>query len=91
MTEGPSETTISTDDVESLAGKLGPFIDELSEQEQQVLGWILVRAKAAGASVPSEELPTAINTGLAQAAGLEEAPGLGLRGSEITVAWKHSF
>jgi hypothetical protein len=86
----PEDTTLRSEDVESLAEKLEPFIDGLPEQERQILGWILVRAKSAGATSQGD-LPQAISTGLAQAAGFEEAPGQGLRGSEITVAWKHSF
>jgi len=87
----PEDTTLSSEDVQSLAEKLEPFIDGLPDQEKQVLGWILVRAKSAGSATPRGDLPRAISTGLAQAAGFEEAPGQGLRADEITVAWKHSF
>jgi hypothetical protein len=87
----PEDSTLRSEDVQSLADKLEPFINELPDQEKQVLGWILVRAKSVGSATPHAELPPAIATGLAQAAGFEEAPGQALRGSEISVTWKHSF
>lgn len=90
MTE-PQDNTLRSEDVQSLAEKLEPFIGGLPAQEQQILGWILVRAKSAAGGTPPGDLPAAVSTSLAQAAGFEEAPGQALRGSEITVAWKHSF
>ena len=89
MTE--PEDTLRSEDVQSLADKLEPFIEGLPDQEKQVLGWILVRAKSVGTATPQGDLPPAIATGLAQAAGFEEAPGQALRGSEVSVTWKHSF
>lgn len=38
---------VTTEDVQSLSGKLESFVSELPEQEQLVLGWILSRAGAA--------------------------------------------
>lgn len=89
MTDATSNT-IRSEDVDALAAKLQPFIEGLPDQEQQVLGWILVRAKSAS-TTSGGELASPVSTSLAQAAGFEEAPGQALRGDEITVAWKHSF
>ena len=89
------QTTISSDDVAALAQSMEPFVSSLPDQEKEVLGWILMRAKAAGESAePSGDTTSPIETTLAEAAGFEPSEGQGLmaaKGSEITVAWKHSF
>jgi hypothetical protein len=41
------QTTISKQEVEQIAGKLEAFMQNLPEQEQNVLGWVLTRAAAA--------------------------------------------
>jgi hypothetical protein len=92
--ESSEGTTIRSEDVEALASRLQPFIEGLPEQEQQVLGWILVRARSAGANAAEGDIAPSISTSLAQAAGFEEDAGQALMssgGNEITVSWKHSF
>jgi hypothetical protein len=85
------ETRISSDDVAALAQSLEPFVTGLPDQEKEVLGWILARAKAAEGAMPADDTTAPIGTALAEAAGFEAGAGQGLRGDEITVAWKHSF
>ena len=92
MPDEPQSTRISSDDVAALAQSLEPFVTGLPDQEKEVLGWILARAKAAEAgALPGEETTSPIATTLAEAAGFEAGGGQGLRGDEITVSWKHSF
>lgn len=58
-------------DVNSLENKLEKFAAELPEQEQQVLNWIVARAKSASeVEITDAELDT-VAGGLAEAAGFE--------------------
>lgn len=47
MAEETPNTRITREDVEAVASKLESFMEQLPEQEQDVLGWILTRAQAA--------------------------------------------
>ncbi len=103
----PSNTTkVKVSDIEKVSKKLDAFMDKLPAQEQQVLGWILARAQAAGAATTSVKPVTpdrsraALSSSVATAARpavsstLARAAGLGpgaAAGSEIGVTWKHSF
>jgi hypothetical protein len=91
-------TTLRRTDVDNLAGKLEAFAQDLPEQEQNVLGWILHRAQAtAGAELSEAELETVaggqsspLSTQLADSLGLDANDSIE-GDSEITVAWKYSF
>jgi hypothetical protein len=51
------KTTLKVKDIESVGQKLDAFAETLPEQEREVLGWILARARAAGdADVPVQSV-----------------------------------
>ncbi len=89
------QTVIRKSAVNSLAGKLKRFAQDLPEQEKNVLGWILSRAQAtADAELSDEQLDTvsggqALSTQLADSAGLSGVETVGE--SEITTGWKYSW
>lgn len=62
---------IKRSDVNSLETKLENFAKDLPEQEQNVLGWIVARAKAASEVEVSDEDLDSVSGGLADAAGFE--------------------
>jgi hypothetical protein len=87
------KTSISRSDIEQVAGKLESFMQELPEQEQEVLGWVLTRAAAApeadtfGYSSFSPQL-AGFTTPLATQLGL--ASGFGRAASGTTsVTWAY--
>src|SRR2546430_1795753 len=89
------QTTISQQEVEQVAGKLEAFMQNLPEQEQNVLGWILTRAAAApdtdtaGYGSFSPTL-AGFNTPIAGQLGL--ASGFGRAASGTTsVTWAYKF
>ncbi|MGH2587941.1 MAG: hypothetical protein ACRDJE_23720 [Dehalococcoidia bacterium] len=83
MTE---EVTITQDEINTLAGKLQPFAEQLTEQERQVLGWIIARASMAReddvagyttGGLPTPALPgfgPGLPSRLGQAAGFGRGP-----------------
>jgi len=93
-----SETIIRQQDVNSLAKKLEKFAENLPEQEQGVLGWVLARARATTEMELSEsDLEGAaggntsgvpMNQMLAGAAGLSDAQAAA---SGDSVSWTHTF
>lgn len=64
---------IKRSDVESLAGKLEHFSEGLSSQEQQVLDWILARARNASAELSDADLDTVAGGGLLESLGFDPA------------------
>jgi hypothetical protein len=72
-------------DVNSLETKLEEFAKNLPEQEQNVLGWIVARAKNASEEVEisDAELDT-VSGGLADAAGFASEQDDSV---EVTVKW----
>jgi len=58
-------------DVNSLESKLEKFAKGLPEQEQNVLGWIVARAKSASEVEVSDADLESVSGGLAEAAGFE--------------------
>lgn len=91
MADESEQTTIRRQDVEAVTDKLESFVTTLADQEQQVLGWILARAEAAGdPEEPVSGVTPPISRSLLQAAGFEAGTEEAMK-SEITVAWKHSF
>lgn len=87
-----SETTIRRQDVDAVAEKLAPFIAALPDQERNVLGWIMARAKAAGElEPPPPELTPPLSSSLAEAAGFGDATEEVSNEITGTVGWKHSF
>jgi hypothetical protein len=60
-------------DVNSLESKLEKFAAELPEQEQNVLNWIVARAKAASEVEVSDSELDSVSGGLADAAGFQAA------------------
>lgn len=62
---------IKRTDVEALAGKLESFAKNLSEQESNVLGWILARAKNASADLSDADLDTVAGGNLADTLGFD--------------------
>lgn len=60
-------------DVNALETKLEKFAAELPEQEQQVLNWIVARAKHASETEISDAELDTVAGGLAEAAGFEPA------------------
>jgi hypothetical protein len=98
MTNEPTETTITHQDVEGVAQKLERFAEGLPEQERNVLGWILTRAQAAeeadltgyamGTVQPPQLLPgysSKLSSQLARSAGLSDVRGTS------TVTWAYKF
>lgn len=92
-----AKTKLKVSDIDKVSKKLDVFMEKLPAQEQEVLGWILARAQAAGdateavksispAKVGTAAARPAVSSTLARAAGLNQAAG-----SEIGVTWKHSF
>jgi len=87
-----AKTKLKVSDIDKVSKKLDVFMEKLPAQEQEVLGWILARAQAAGdateavKSVAGTAARPAVSSTLARAAGLNQAAG-----SEIGVTWKHSF
>jgi len=77
---------IKRSDVNSLETKLEKFAKDLPEQEQNVLGWILARAKAATEVSVSDEDLDQVSGGLAEAAGFDSAEMDSVSGS-VTVGW----
>jgi hypothetical protein len=63
---------IKRSDVDSLESKLEQFAKDLPEQEQNVLGWIVARAKAASEVEISNEELDSVSGGLADAAGFRD-------------------
>jgi hypothetical protein len=95
MVDEVPKTTISADDVERLSEKLAAWADSLSEQEQNVLRWVIKRAQA----TPEDDTHGYLNQAvLAQplhqfqtpmAAQLGRAAGFTSRTSspEVTLTW----
>jgi hypothetical protein len=89
------KTTISRSDVEDVASKLESFMQNLPEQEQNVLGWVLTRAAAApdtdtaGYALGSPALAT-FNTPIASQLGLASGFGRAASGT-TTVTWAYKF
>lgn len=75
---------IKRSDVSSLESKLENFAKNLPEQEQNVLGWIVARAKSASEVEISEAELDSVSGGLADAAGFESAVDDSV---EVTVKW----
>lgn len=48
MPDTSERTTLKVKDIESVGAKLDAFAETLPDQEREVLGWILARARAAG-------------------------------------------
>lgn len=73
---------IKRSDVDSLETKLENFAKDLPEQEQNVLGWIVARAKAASEVEVSDADLDSVSGGLTEAAGfnseLEDSVSVGL-------------
>ena len=104
MSNGAEKTTLKVTDIEAVSEKLDKFAAQLPAQEQEVLGWILARARAAGdPGVPVAPVVDEPGTAAHGLAAAPRAPALssslaraaGLRPSaaesEITVSWKHKF
>ena len=73
---------IKKSDVNLLAAKLGKFAESLPEQEQNVLNWVLARAKAASEVEVTDTDLDLVSGGLADAAGFEsemESVSVGVR------------
>lgn len=71
-------------DVNSLESKLEEFSRNLPEQEQNVLGWIVARAKAATEVEVTDADLDSVSGGLADAAGFESPADDSV---EVTVKW----
>src|SRR5262249_9446516 len=89
------QTSITKHDVEQVAGKLEAFMQDLPEQEQSVLGWILTRAAAApdsdtaGYGTFSPTLAT-FNSPIASQLGLASGFGRAAPGT-TSVTWAYKF
>ena len=82
---------IRKSDVQSVEQKLNSFARDLPEQEQNVLGWLMVRAQAA-ASSPGELSDEALESvaggqDLASSLGFSDSPG----DETFTIGWSKSF
>jgi len=75
---------IKRSDVNSLETKLEKFAQDLPQQEQHVLSWILARAKAATEVSVSDADLDSVSGGLADAAALEEVDKVSVSGN---VGW----
>lgn len=66
-----AEKVISRRDVDALGTKLESFSDHLSEQEKNVLGWLIARARAASTAELTEgDLEAVAGGQLAESLGL---------------------
>jgi hypothetical protein len=76
--------TLTRSDVQSVERKLRKFSSDLPEQERNVLGWLVSRAKSASSTAMMDEDH--------QAAGNQDlATALGFNDESITVSWSKSF
>jgi hypothetical protein len=75
---------IKRSDVNSLETKLANFAKDLPEQEQNVLGWIVTRAKAASEVEVSDADLDSVSGGLADAAGFAAEADSSV---EVSVKW----
>jgi hypothetical protein len=97
MAEETPTTQISPEDIQGVADKLEKFVAELPEQEQNVLGWILTRAQAAGEADTSGyyfgDLQTAQLAGFRTpiASQLARSAGLGRAAGTTEVTWGFKF
>lgn len=80
------KTVLRKKDIDSLSTKLEDFAKDLPEQEQNVLGWLLARSRAASESELSEAELEAVAGG-----GLADALGLSPDADTISVTWSHKF
>lgn len=88
------DTVLSKRAAESLSGKLHEFAKGLPQQEQDVLGWILTRAKASDTGELSDSELAAVSGGQSLSSDLASAAGFapGDEGeSKVTVGWTYSF
>jgi len=77
------EKVLTKKDVDSLGAKLEQFSEGLPEQEKNVLGWLMARARAASTTEVSEEDLEAVSGGLADSLGFDsEADKV-----EVSVSW----
>jgi hypothetical protein len=98
MAEETPQTEISPDDIQNVADKLQGFMAELPEQEQNVLGWILTRAQAAGElddtaghSYGLVYAPSAFGAYRTPiAAQLVRSAGLGAAAGTTKIGWEYS-
>lgn len=61
---------IKKSDVNALAPKLEKFAEGLSDQERNVLSWVLARARSSETEISESDLDT-VSGGLAEAAGFD--------------------
>jgi hypothetical protein len=80
--------TVTRSDVQSVEGKLERFASELPEQERNVLGWLVARARVASDTAVAEEdldANAAARHDLASALGFTDDFG------DLTISWSKSF
>jgi hypothetical protein len=85
---------ITRKDVNALAGKLEEFANGLPEQEKNVLGWVLERARSADVELSESDLEAAAGgtAGVPFHSVLESAAGLGrTQAQSDSVKWTHTF
>jgi hypothetical protein len=78
---------IKRSDVNSLESKLEKFAKDLPEQEQNVLGWVLARAKAASEVEVTDADLDSVSGGLASAAGFDSARAEEADSVSVSVGW----
>lgn len=71
-------------DVEALSAKLETFAKGLPEQEQEVLNWLVARAKSSDTEISDADLNDV-------SGGLAQSLGFGDDDQSITVSWSRSF
>ena len=80
--------TLTRSQVESVEGKLEQFAKELPEQERNVLGWLVSRARtASSATVADDDLDAGApgRYDLASALGFTDDMG------DLTISWSKTF
>lgn len=82
--------TIRRSDVDSLEQKLKVFAKELPDQERNVLGWLLTRARAASAKEGLEDEALESVAG-GQSQDLASVLGFDAQAATTTVSWARSF